>query len=336
MFEASVRSSAATLHGSPSRKSGADRMAKWFPDYQTRDIDLVDYQEFQIAGCEARFRGPGFDPLAAREGSFFTCLGAAQTYGCFYDRPFPTLLSEKIGLRALNLAIGGVGPGFYVENPCLVEAMNRGAFVILQAMSARHCSNGRLEANGYVEFVFDRATGDSLDSTTAWTRLLERDVDLIPQLVSETRQSWIEGNRELIGMLTVPVIFFWFGQRDEDEVSDLAELRRREEAAGPDADPSALVRFLLGEFPQLVDGASAKAVRDLCDAAARCVSTRGMGAPLLNRHSGQPIDPREYEHLGLEFFPLRNGRNDYYPSVEMHEDAARALLPAIKSLNISS
>ena len=82
-----------------------------------------------------------------------------------------------------------------------------------------------------------------------------------PAIGSETRQSWIEGNRELIGMLTAPVIFFWFGQRDEDEVPDLAELRRRKEAAGTGADPSALTRFLFGQFPQLVDGASAKAVR---------------------------------------------------------------------------
>ena len=96
----------------------------------------------------------------------------------------------------------------------------------------------------------------------------------------------------------------------------------------------ALTWFLFGEFPQLVDGASADAVRDLCDAETRCVSTRGMGAPLLNRHSGQPIDPRDYEHLGLEFFPLRKGRNHYYPSAEMHEDAAQALLPEINSLNI--
>src|SRR5690606_41054750 len=68
----------------------------------------------------------------------------------FYPRPFPILLSEALGMPALNLAVGGAGPGFYAQYPRLIEAMNRGRFVILQCMAARHAGNSRFEPDGYV------------------------------------------------------------------------------------------------------------------------------------------------------------------------------------------
>ena len=131
-------------------------MNQWFPDYPARDGDNVDYHPFTRDGCPVPFRGPGFDPLAVPEGSFFTCLGAAQTYGCFVERPFPDLLADRLGLSALNLAVGGAGPGFYLQYPALVAAMNRGRFVVLQAMEARHEANSRFATDGYVEFLRDR------------------------------------------------------------------------------------------------------------------------------------------------------------------------------------
>ena len=84
---------------------------QWYPEYQARDADIVDYQEFALAGCDVRFRGPALDPWAQPQGSFFTCLGAAQTYGCYYAHPYPQLLAERFGMPALNLAVGGTGPG---------------------------------------------------------------------------------------------------------------------------------------------------------------------------------------------------------------------------------
>jgi hypothetical protein len=43
-----------------------------------------------------------------------------------------------------------------------------------------------------------------------------------------------------------------------------------------------------------------------------------------HHHTGKPINPTDYAGAGPEFQALREGRNLYYPSRKMHEDAAEA------------
>jgi len=300
-------------------------MHQWFPDYPGRDAEIVDYHPFTLEGCPVPFRGPGFDPLAVPEGSFFTCLGAAQTYGCFVERPFPDLLADRLGLSALNLAVGGAGPGFYLQYPALISAMNRGRFVVLQAMAARHEANSRFAADGYVEFLRDRKRGDSLDTVSAWSRVLEEEPDNAPHLVAESQASWLESMRRLRAAITVPVAFLWFSQQKPAAPAWqelLAEVGRPPAAE--------LVHRMFGAFPQLVNAAMADEAAAMCTAAVNCVSERGMGAPLISRLTGKPIDAADYGTRGVEYVALATGRNDYYPSAEMHEDAAAALLGVVR------
>lgn len=307
-------------------------MQRWYPEYQVRDEDIIDYQEFTVPGCDVKFRGPGFDPFKVPQGSFFTCLGAAQTYGCFFERPFPNILAERTGLMALNLAVGGTGPGFYLQYPSLIDAMNRGKFVILQCMAARHESNSRFEADGYVEFVRDRVKGDSVNSGDAWRRIIDEEFDKAPNYVAESRASWLETTRRLVDAIKVPVIFFWYSRRepdyaiDWDAIREQTERRRRGEYTGH------FIDGLSGDFPHYVDGPTARAAAAMCDVEAQCLSNRGMGARLMNRHTGKPIDPADYKDRGPEYQAIYSGRNDYYPSAEMHEDAADALEPVVRKL----
>ncbi len=307
-------------------------MQRWYPEYQTRDIDIVDYHEFTVPGCDVKFRGPGFDPFAVEQGSFFTCLGAAQTYGCFFEKPYPTLLSEQTGLKPLNLGVGGTGPGFYLQYPALIEAMNRGKFVVLQAMAARHESNSRFEADGYVEFVRDRVKGDSVDSGTAWRRVIDEEFEHAPRYVAESRASWVETTRKLVDAITVPVIFFWYSRRQPDYAIDWDAIREQTERRARGEYTGHFIDGLSGDFPHYVDGPSARAAAAMCDAQAECLSNRGMGAQLHSLSSGKAIEPGEYEGKGPEYQALYTGRNDYYPSAEMHEDAAAALLPVVRKL----
>ena len=302
-------------------------MNQWFPDYPARDADIVDYHPFTLDGCPVPFRGPGFDPLAVPEDSFFTCVGAAQTYGCFVERPFPDLLADQLGLSALNLAVGGAGPGFYLQYPALIAAMNRGRFVVVQAMAARHEANSRFAADGYVEYLRDRKRGDSIDTVSAWCRVLEEEPDNAPRLVAESQANWLDSMRRLCAAITVPMVFLWFSQRPPAAPAWpdlLADVGRRP------ADE--LVHRMYGAFPQLVNAAMADEAAAMCTAAVSCVSERGMGAPLINRWTGKPIDPSDYRNRGVEYVALATGRNDYYPSPEMHEDAAAALLGATRGL----
>ena len=303
-------------------------MNQWFPNYPARDAEIVDYRPFTLDGCPAPFRGPGFDPLAVPEGSFFTCVGAAQTYGCFVERPFPDLLADRLGLSALNLAVGGAGPGFYLQYPALIAAMNRGRFVILQAMAARHEANSRFAADGYVEFLRDRRRGDSIDTVSAWRRVLEEEPGNAPHLVAESQANWLDSMRQLLEAITVPVVFLWFSQQQQPQPPAWPEL-----LADVGQRPAVeLVHRMYGAFPQLVTAAMADEAAAMCTAAVSCVSERGMGAPLINRWTGKPIDPSDYRNRGVEYVALATGRNDYYPSREMHEDAAAALLGVTRGL----
>lgn len=88
---------------------------------------------------------------------------------------------------------------------------------------------------------------------------------------------------------------------------------------------------MYGAFSQLVNAAMADEAAAMCTAAAAsCVSDRGMGAPLVDRWTGKPIDPADYRNRGVEYVAHATGRNDYYPSPEMHEDAVVALLGATR------
>jgi hypothetical protein len=209
-------------------------MQRWCPDYQTLDAEIADYQEFTVRGCDIKFRGPGFDPFAEK-GSFFACIGAAQTYGRFYEHPFPNLLAERLRLKALNLAVGGAGPGFYLQYPSLIDACNRAKFVILQAMAARHDTNSRFEADGHVEFLKDLIKGDSVDSGIAWRRIVDEDFENTSGYIAETRRSWLEETRKLVDAISVPVIFFWYASREPDYEIDwdaMRELKARGEYVG--------------------------------------------------------------------------------------------------------
>lgn len=304
-------------------------MTRFYADYQARDRDIVDYQEFRIEGCDVPFRGPALDPFVRPQGSFFTCIGAAQTYGCYYDKPYPTLLADALGLPALNLGTGGVGPGFYTEYPALIHAMNRGRFVVFQCMSARQESNSRFQADGHIEFVRERITGERISSSIAWMRAVDEGLDVAERYIAETRQSWIASAKNLIGQLKVPVIFFWYSRRGQDYEIDRAAINAQAKLRAEGRDENHFIVGLTGDFPQLIDAATAQQIIARCDGYAECLSARGMGAPLINRHTGRPIGDVNFGSIGSEFAHLHESHNLYYPSPEMHKDAADALLPVV-------
>jgi hypothetical protein len=305
----------------------------WYPNYQPRDYAIVDYERFYVDGCEIPFRGPPLNPFKSAPGSYFTTLGAVQTYGAFYPHPYPALLADALEMPALNLAVGGAGPGFYTLSDRLIEAMNRGRFVILQCMAARHAGNSRYRPDGYIEFVTDSRTGESIPAWASWRRIVVEEPENAMRYVTEARQAWIDISLDLIARLTVPVIFFYYSRRspdyaiDQDAVREQAERIRR----GEDKDP--FVHGLMGDFPHLVDGACVQAVAKACDGYAECLSARGMGQPLVNRFTGELLGEVEHSALGDEFVDLPHmSHNTYYPSAEMHEDARDALLPVIRTL----
>jgi hypothetical protein len=316
-----------------SRPPPAPEAQEHLSGYQARDAEVVDYMMYQLPGTGLSFRGPPPSGLAG--GDYFTCIGAAQTFGCFCPRPFPTLLAEQLGLPALNLGYGGAGPEFFARQSPLIDYINRGRFLILQVMSGRSQSN-RLFDTGGLEFLRRRTDGASMGANQAYQELLRGPAWLrrlpprplfaalarrvavpgVLRLVAETRAAWIESHRRLLAQVRVPVILFWFSKRHPD-------YRAR----------PGNVRSLFGEFPQLIDQATLDAVRPLGAHFVSCVSSRGSPQPLVSRFTGQPttVDPAR-DRPDLAAGPPWT-HNLYYPSPEMHQDATGALLETVRRLH---
>lgn len=312
------------------------------PGYVARDWEVTDYRCHELEGSGLWFRGPAPGPL--EPGRHFTAIGAAQTFGCFCDAPYPALLQERLGLPALNLGYSGAGPAFFARREAVLQAINRSAFCIVQVMSGRSTSNSLFDNSEGLAFGRRRATGEVATSEEIFDEAITRELGRVPlvprraknlvlkasglplpairRLADESRDNWVESYRELFEAITVPTILFWFSARRPD-------YRPKYHRQGP----------LLGRYPQLIDAPTLARIKPLADDYAECVSTRGSPQPLLSRFTGQPVSVA----LEADKKPVANGEaaslytgswheNRYYPSPEMQEDAAAALEAPCRAL----
>jgi hypothetical protein len=283
-------------------------------EYQEPDWRVVDYEAFCLDAaiidpsrhCSLRIRGPR--PERLERGGYVACLGAAQTFGRFCEAPFPTLLGRRLELPVLNVSHGGAGPSFFCkDNARLLDYLNRARFVVVQVMSGRSESNSVFESSGVGHYT-RRSDGAQIGCDAAFASLLKtasrRDLD---RILRETRRSWFESYRALLGAIRVPKILFWFSTRQPDYTP------RRDSVAG-----------LFGAYPQLVDGEMLAQIRGLADHAVVCVTRRGLPQKLRDRFTGAPTVVSD------EWTSQPWTENWYYPSPEMHEDAADALEPAAR------
>jgi hypothetical protein len=271
--------------------------------YQERDKDIVDYQLFHLEGVGPALRGPR--PETLEVGRYFTCIGAAQTFGALSVRPYPHLLAERIGLAPLNLGAAGAGPRLFLEEAGMLKLSNASAFVVVQVMSGRSEDNSLYASHGR-ELLQRRSDGETVAAETAYRELLEQGSSSeVMALVNETRANWVANMRRLLALIDVPTILLWFSKRAPDYTPDLRGVHR-----------------LFGEFPQLVDRYMVEQIRYDADEYVECVTDRGSPHALINRHTGKPTGYPGRTDLGKT---VERSLNSYYPSPEMHEDAAKAL-----------
>jgi hypothetical protein len=278
-------------------------------EYQQTDWRVVDYECFCLDSeiiDPSRFRplfirGPR--PATLEKGTYFVCLGAAQTFGRFCRRPFPTLLQDCLGLPALNISHGGAGPLFFCQdNHRLLDYLNGARFVVLQVMSGRSEGNSLFESRGVGHYT-RRSDGAEMTSDAAFDELLRTESPkLVSRIVEETRTNWLASYRCLLAKVAVPTVLFWFSTRKPEL---------------PNVNDG--VPGLFGEYPQLVNAAMVKALRAECDYFVSCVSRKGLPQMLVDRESGEPVI------ISDAWTSAPWEKNWYYPSPEMHEDAARVL-----------
>ena len=304
-------------------------------NYQARDFEVVDYEMYQLGDTGLYFRGP--EPTSLPKDGYFACIGAAQTLGCFCEHTYPALLAEALGLPALNLGYGGAGPEFFLQQERLLPYLNQSRFVVLQVMSGRSQSNSLYECGG-LEYVTLKKDGRKMGAKQAFIEtfydrrvtailgnsMLAKQVAMLSarstvvDLVKEIRQRWLESYLLLIERLTVPVVLLWFSKRAPDYDEKLGS-----------------VAGVFGAYPQLVNREMTDTLRRHCNHYVECTTTRGIPQTLISRFTGKPVVVETArDRPDLESAPWSH--NSYYPSPEMQQDAANALMASCQSILNSS
>jgi hypothetical protein len=240
---------------------------------------------------------------------------AQRTAACFCDKPFPRLLQDALKIPVVNYGTGGAGPSFFLQQEKIFRALTKAVCVILQVMSGRSESNSVFETGG-LAYLTRRSDGRRLGARAAYQSLLRRKMIFgrkdLKRIISETRENWIRNNKSLIAKIEAPVVLFWFAKRELD-------YRERYFHVSP----------LLGGFPHLVNREMVAAIQNEADDYIQCVTERGIPQRLVSRQTGKPtkVDP------GRSRKDLKGRRwayNVYYPSPEMHEEAAELLTPVCR------
>lgn len=307
------------------------------PGYVGRDWSVIDYKCYKLDGTDLWFRGPA--PGALNAGEYFSVIGAAQTFGCFCEKPYSALLSERLNMNCLNLGYSGAGPSFFALRPELLRYINRGAFCIVQIMSARSTGNSLLdndEGLGYgrrtrdrvyvtAETVFDELIRDGKAKIPVigdrWKNLLLRllriPVGSVRRIMRESRRNWLHQYVDLFNAIAVPKVLLWFSKRRPFYIPSYHERKA-----------------LFGAFPHMVDRKMVRRIKSFADYYVECVTERGMPQVLIDRFTGLPTsidlsaDVKRARNNDTDDLRLYSGiwqANRYYPSPEMHVDAANAL-----------
>lgn len=278
-------------------------------EYQETDWLAVDYEPFCLdewildrsTKRPLFIRGPRPDRLD--KGEYFVCLGAAQTFGRFCTHPFPSLLQERLAMPVLNVSHGGAGPAFFCgNNERLLQYLNDARFVVVQVMSGRSDGNSLFESEG-VGYYRRRSDGTYLGCDQAFDELIRTAPrKVLARIVEETRQSWCASYGQLLSAIRVPKILLWFATRRPAYRQGWRSLSE-----------------LFGAFPQLVNEEMVGVIRRRCDFYVECTSNRGLPHTLRDRLTGESIaisDPWTAQPWT---------ENWYYPTPQMHVDAADAL-----------
>ncbi len=277
--------------------------------YQERDYNIVDYKSYQLDGFNNYFRGP--KPTDLIDNKFFTCIGAAQTFGCFTENPFPELLSKKLNIEVLNAGVSGAGPLFFLSHKKYLHLANKSKFVIIQVMS------GRSESNHYFDSILGRgylirkSDGKKMPAEKAYNELISTvsQEDII-KIVEETKQNYLLHMIKLLKLIKVPKILLWFSVRDHDYEPTFEN-----------------ARSLFGKFPQFVDQELLDKMIFNSDYFVDCISSAGLPQVLINRFTGEKTNyTNKIIDDSIKQF------NYYYPSPEMHQLAFDSLYPVCKEI----
>ncbi len=279
--------------------------------YQDRDYEIIDYKLYNIEGINIKrpFRGPSLGKLI--KGEYIVCIGAAQTFGCYTEEPYPYLLHKALNIPVLNLGVAGAGPKFFTERKELLRLINDAKFAIVQIMSGRSVSNSEFKSNGG-ELLTRVSDNVQLGAAPCWRNALEtHTTSQMKSLVKETRENWVQDTIALLDSIIVPKISFWFSERTPEYQESYDD-----------------VFALFGKYPQFVNREMVEKIKPFPDHYIEVISSAGIPQVLYGRFTGKKVSIQTRKDLGNR----SKAQNNYYPSPEMHQAAATELISICKEL----
>lgn len=278
--------------------------------YQKRDFEIVDYQLWQMDGLSRPFRGP--KPENLEKNQYFACLGAAQTFGCFCEKPFPILLSEKLNFDVFNISHAGAGPLMFLQNEEYIRLANNAKFSIIQVMSGRSESNSLLEALEGRGKLTRKTDGKVMMAAEAYQELIQTaDIYQIKSIVTETRENYVNHFIELLEAIKVPKILFWFSERPPDYIEEFTDYKT-----------------LFGKYPQFVNREMIAKLKVFADYYIESISSEGLPQPLFSRFTGNRVGFKGNNNTEAKAKMF----NTYYPSQQMHAHAFSSLVNLCSNL----
>jgi hypothetical protein len=283
--------------------------------YQPADWEVIDYQMFDFRGGGRFFRGPPKDgadqPNASAEKGSIAILGAAQIFGRFCEHPVSELIEEQTGTRVYNLGVSGGSPGYFLNAQPVIEFLANCRVVILQFLSARSVDNFLFSCSNDLPNRLTRLSdGETMFANDAYKWALAnvsaQDLD---RAVRETRKRYVQQMCELISMIPTKVHLLWFADRQPHYEMQFSHFNE-----------------LFGGFPQLVNEDVVEQIKPVAAGYTEASGSRGRPHLLYNRFAGGTAEP-------VEVFPNHSPphENYYYPTPQMHEDAARLINEKIRS-----
>lgn len=275
--------------------------------YQPADFEVVDYELYRPVHDLPLMRGPRPSPADIASGNYCVVLGAAQFFGRLAPTSIGHLISRRFGLSAVNLSIGGAGPGTYLR-PSVTDLTRRARFAVVEILSGRSI--------GCDEYPGGRMTAPAADPDATLqprTRILheiwKRSRPEAMRLVERWNANYVAAYRELTGTLGCPVILAWISERSPEDWNPAAF----------EADGDA------GSFPQLV---SREMVSQVAQGTAGLVEgppDTGLPSRVVSRFTGEPCP---FFVIGSAE-PKPKMENRYYASPQATFELFERLAPAI-------
>ncbi|MDG1971221.1 MAG: DUF6473 family protein [Paracoccaceae bacterium] len=280
--------------------------------YQKPDKAFIDYDTYNWGRLNQVYRGPKPD----FDQPYIACLGAAQTFGRYVNNPFPAQLADMLGVPVANLGTAGAGPGFFLRDSMALEAASNAELCVIQVMSARSLSNRmfqvRPKKNAQLSAV-SKALSDLFPHVDFETfsyahnmlnQIAEEDPAKFIEVERELKTAWDARTRLMLESIHTKKILFWFSER------------------APNEEPRNNDKTSMLKYPHYVDQAMLDAVTPFVDKVVYCISNEGMPQSLLIDGEAVLQSP-----FGMPVTEIR-----YYPSPEMHQQAAEVLARPVYDL----